>query len=176
MAQHIIVEKYNPNWKKMYEAEAKLILNILKDNCIAIYHIGSTAVENLAAKPIIDIMPVVKSLEEVDQKAELFMQIGYEYLGEFGIKNRRYLRKGGDHRTHQIHIFTQNDLENINRHLALRDYLRVHLDIAKEYGQLKSELALKYPYDIEKYCDGKDEFVKKIEKEALIWQKNSKNM
>ena len=56
--------------------------------------------EGLAAKPIIDIMAVVRSLEIVDTVAEKFSDIGYEYLGEFGIEGRRYLRKGGDERTH----------------------------------------------------------------------------
>lgn len=58
----------------------------------------------LAAKPIIDIMPVVRSLEKTDQKASEFEKEGYEYLGEFGIRGRRYLRKGQDERTHQVHI------------------------------------------------------------------------
>lgn len=105
MSQHITVIEYSPLWKNKYKEESLLIRNILADNCIAIYHIGSTSVEGLAAKPIIDIMAVVRSLEIVDTVAEKFSDIGYEYLGEFGIEGRRYLRKGGDERTHQIHIF-----------------------------------------------------------------------
>lgn len=72
--------------------EAVKIKNILGDNCIAIYHIGSTAVLNLKAKPIIDIMPIVINLDEVDKKSKYFKSIGYEYLGKFGISGRRYLR------------------------------------------------------------------------------------
>ena len=56
MSQHITVVDYNPLWPKKYEEEALLIKDILADNCVAIYHIGSTSVEGLAAKPIIDIM------------------------------------------------------------------------------------------------------------------------
>ena len=126
MAQHVTVVAYDPSWIVEYEKEAKRISGILGENVVEIYHIGSTSVPGLAAKPIIDIMPVVKSLERVDAVSEEFESIGYEYLGEFGMTGRRYLRKGGDERTHQVHIFQREDQKNIRRHLAFRDYLRVH--------------------------------------------------
>lgn len=126
MSQHITVTDYDPLWQKKYEEESLLIKGILADNCIAIYHIGSTSVPGLAAKPIIDIMVAVKSLTKVDDTADELIKIGYEYLGEFGIAGRRYLRKGGDERTHQIHIFQAEDWNNIGRHLAFRDYMRTH--------------------------------------------------
>ena len=89
MPQHIIVVEYRPEWAQEYASEERKIREILGDNCAAIYHIGSTSVPGLAAKPIIDIMPVVKSLPLVDGKAAEFEKIGYEYLGEFGIPGRR---------------------------------------------------------------------------------------
>lgn len=167
MSQHITVVDYDPIWVKIYEDESALIKAVLADNCIAIYHIGSTSVPGLAAKPVIDIMAAVRSLEKVDHDAEAFSKIGYEYLGEFGIAGRRYLRKGGDERTHQIHIFQMNDWDNIGRHLAFRNYLRTHEKERTEYAKLKTELAQKFPYDIEGYCDGKENFVRDIEKLAL---------
>ena len=167
MSQHITVIEYSPLWKNKYKEESLLIRNILADNCIAIYHIGSTSVEGLAAKPIIDIMAVVRSLEIVDTVAEKFSDIGYEYLGEFGIEGRRYLRKGGDERTHQIHIFQADDWNNIGRHLAFRDYMRTHQKEREEYAKIKIELAKKYPYDIYGYCDGKENFVREMEEIAI---------
>lgn len=167
MAQHITVTAYNPEWPSEYEKEKEKITAILKDNCVAIYHIGSTSVPGLAAKPVIDIMAVVRSLGKVDAVSEDFLTIGYEYLGEFGISGRRYLRKGGDERTHQIHIFHVDDWNNIGRHLAFRDYMRTHSKERDEYARLKKELAQSFPYDIDGYCDGKEEFVQNIEKQAL---------
>ena len=167
MSQHITVVDYNPLWVKKYEEESLHIKDILSDNCIAIYHIGSTSVEGLAAKPIIDIMVAVRSLEKVDCVAEAFSKIGYEYLGEFGIEGRRYLRKGGDERTHQIHIFQADDWNNIGRHLAFRDYMRTHEKEREKYAQIKIELAKKFPYDIDGYCDGKENFVREMEEIAL---------
>ena len=167
MSQHIVVTNYDPLWTKKFEKEALLIKNIIADNCISIYHIGSTSVPGLAAKPIIDIMVVVRSLEAIDTVAEKFSEIGYEYLGEFGITGRRYLRKGGDERTHQIHIFQADDWNNIGRHLAFRDYMRTHEKERDEYAKIKKNLAQEFPYDIDGYCDGKENFVRVMEERAL---------
>ena len=167
MPQHITVSEYDPKWPFMYSEEKEKITAILKSNCIAIYHIGSTSVEGLWAKPVIDILVAVRSLEETDAASESFSEIGYEYLGEFGIPGRRYLRKGGDARTHQIHIFQADDWNNISRHLAFRDFMRSHEEERSEYAELKKSLAEKFPYDIDGYCEGKDGFVKEMEKRAL---------
>ena len=167
MPQHITVVNYDPEWPSKYVRERDYITEILKDNCISIYHIGSTSVPGLAAKPIIDIMAVVRSLEEVDTVAEKFSEIGYKYLGEFGITGRRYLRKGGDERTHQIQIFQADDWNNIGRHLAFRNYMRTHEKERHEYAKIKKNLAQEFPYDIDGYCDGKENFVREMEDRAL---------
>lgn len=172
MAQHITVVEYKKEWRELFKQEKLLITNILQDNLVSIHHIGSTAVYGLKSKPIIDIMPVVKDISKVDIICSEFKKIGYEYLGEYGIPYRRYLRKGGDKRTHQIHIFEQSNKKDIIRHIAVRDYLRINNEIANVYGELKESLAKKFPYDIDKYCDGKDVFMKKLEITALKW-KNS---
>lgn len=169
MAQHVTVIEYDPAWPLEFEREASRIRGALGENCLEVYHIGSTAVPGLAAKPIIDIMPVVYRLEAVDALSAGFEALGYEYLGEFGIPGRRYMRRGGDERTHQVHVFSVLDTANITRHLAFRDYLRAHPDVCAEYAALKRALAGKYPFDIGAYCDGKEKFVKKHEAAALAW-------
>lgn len=140
--QHITVVPYDPAWSGLYEAEAQAIAGVLGQRLTAIHHIGSTAVPGLAAKPVIDIMPVVRAVTETDECRADFEALGYEYLGEFGIPGRRYLRKGGDERTHQMHIFASDDVHAIARHLAVRDYLRAHPARAAAYGALKLELAV----------------------------------
>ena len=174
MPQHITVVDYDPDWPRQFQAEAARIRAVLGGNCTAIYHIGSTAVPGLAAKPILDIMPVVEDLEAVDRAAPAFEAMGYGYLGEFGIPGRRYLRKGGDERTHQLHIFARTDRANITRHLAVRDYLRAHPEEAAAYGRLKMELARRYPEDLESYCLGKEDVVQKLEGQALLWYGSGK--
>ena len=168
MPQHITVLNYDPEWPLKYERERKAIAEILDGNGISIYHIGSTSVPGLVAKPIIDMMAVVRSLEKVDDARGKFSELGYECLGEFGIAGRRYFRKGGDERTHQIHIFQADDWNNIERHLAFRDYMRTHEKERTEYAKIKTALAQRFPYDIDGYCDGKDAFVREMEKRALL--------
>lgn len=153
----------------MFRSEAAQITDIMGDNLLQIFHIGSTSVPGLAAKPIIDILPVVRSLELVDACTAAFEAIGYEAMGELGISGRRYLRKGGDNRTHQIHAFRYDNSSDILRHLAFRDYLRCHPDVSADYGALKSRLAAQHPADIESYGDGKEAFVRQVERDALQW-------
>ncbi|WP_317955866.1 GrpB family protein [Paenibacillus chitinolyticus] len=166
---NIIVVEYDPNWKNEYLKEEQAIKAILQDELVNSFHIGSTSVPHLKAKPIIDILLVVNDIAGLDAFSAQFENLGYEVMGELGIKGRRYFRKGGDDRTHQIHAFQYDHIQEIERHLSFRDYLRQNPKMCKEYGDLKSELADKHPTDIESYGDGKDEFVKKVEKEALKW-------
>ena len=166
----IEVVDYRPEWEKMFKKEEKRIRNILGKNCIAVYHIGSTAVKGLPAKPIIDIMPVAKDISLVDALDPEFQTLGYDCRGEFGIPGRRFYTKGGDNRTHHIHIFEKSSEAAIKRHLAVRDYLRSHPDTAREYAELKKKLAARYPHDNDGYCDGKDAYMKELEQKALKWQ------
>ena len=92
----VIVVPYCEEWPELYQTEAEEIRGILGENLVDIYHIGSTSVPGLAAKPIIDIMPVVRHIALVDTCNAAFEVLGYECMGEFGIPGRRYFRKGGD--------------------------------------------------------------------------------
>ncbi|ABN57926.1 MULTISPECIES: GrpB family protein [Methanoculleus] len=166
---HVRVVDYDPVWPDLFRTEARRIEDILKENLVQIFHIGSTSVPGLRAKPIIDIMPVVLDIERVDERSGQFEAIGYEAMGELGIPGRRYFRKGGENRTHQIHAFQYDNVQNITRHLAFRDYLRSHSDVGCAYAALKSEPAVRYPGDREGYCNGKDGFVKCVERDALRW-------
>jgi len=146
----------------MFEAEAKLIKQALGDNCVTIHHIGSTSVPGLSAKPIIDMLPVVRDILEVDRATKAMERLGYEAKGEYGIAFRRYFQKGKDVRTHNVHVYEEGDPE-IDRYLRFRDWMRSHEDDAKSYAKLKLELAMKFPQDILQYCFGKDAFVASID-------------
>ena len=142
---------------------------MLADNAVAVFHIGSTSVPGLRAKPIIDILPVVRDIGRVDVCRARFETIGYTAMGEYGIPGRRFFYKGGDSRTHHIHAFQYDTAYDIARHVAFRDYLRIHADVREEYGACKAALARRFPEDIEAYCDGKDALVKRMERDALQW-------
>ena len=164
----VVVTDYNPLWPRMFEDEAAQLREVFGEELSAVHHIGSTSVPGLKAKPIIDIMPVVRNIAAVDKFNDKMIALGYEPMGEFGIAGRRYFRKGGDNRTHHVHVFQLGSLD-AERHLALRDFLRQHPETARRYGELKQALAQKFPNDIEAYMDGKDAFVKDLEQKALDW-------
>lgn len=167
---HIKVVDYHPHWCSDYQKEEQSIRTILQGEWVNSFHIGSTSVPGLQAKPIIDILLVVKDINKLDSFSSQFQGIGYEVMGEFGIIGRRYFRKGGNHRTHQIHAFQYSNIEEIERHLAFRDYLREHPEVCIQYGALKSKLAEQYPHDIGGYVEGKGDFVKRVEQDAIKWR------
>ena len=158
----IEVVEYNPSWPELFEVESKWIKQALGGNCVEIYHIGSTSVPGLSAKPIIDMLPVVRDIREVDKATEAMESLGYEAKGEYGIAFRRYFQKGKNIRTHNVHVYQEGDSE-ISRYLKFRDWMRSHTSDAENYGKLKLELAKKFPHDILQYCNGKDAFVASID-------------
>ena len=93
-------------------------------------------------------------------------------MGEFGILGRRYFRKGKEKRTHQIHAFEKQSHAAI-RHIAFKEYLKHFPLVAKEYGLLKMLVAKECQGDMQKYCDGKDSFIKEHEAKAVSWFKRA---
>ncbi|MFW9849955.1 MAG: GrpB family protein [Candidatus Thorarchaeota archaeon] len=166
----IEVVPYSEEWPVLFETDAAIIREILGDEVVEIHHIGSTSIPGLVAKPIIDILPVVKDIRRVDKYNQQFIDVGYEPRGEFGLPGRRYFAKGGENRTHHLHIYQVGNSE-IDRHLAFRDYMITHPEEAEAYAELKQSLAKQFPYDTPAYCDGKDEFIKERERRALEWIK-----
>jgi len=87
------VVPHNPRWRNAFEAEAKHIGAALGENVVAIHHIGSTAIPDIYAKPVIDLLVEVENITEVDERSSAMEALGYEAMGEFGIPGRRYFRK-----------------------------------------------------------------------------------
>jgi GrpB-like predicted nucleotidyltransferase (UPF0157 family) len=173
MIRKVEVVPYNTNWHSLFKEESKQVAVVLGKNMVAVYHIGSTAIRAIHAKPIIDILVAVEDLAKVDEQNASMQRLGYEGMGEFGILNRRFFRKDNEVgiRTHHIHIFSVGS-DQIERHLAFRDYMRSHSEDAQRYSELKQKLAKQYPDDIEKYMDGKAEFIQEIDRKAVAWRKH----
>ena len=164
----IRVVKHDPAWAASFDAEAGRIAEAIGDVMVRVHHIGSTAIPQTSAKPVIDILLEVASLDALDRKVARLEALGYEAMGEFGIPDRRYFRlaDGSGVRTHQVHAF-EADAADVVRHLAFRDYMRAHPAAAAEYGALKQRLAEAPPNDMAAYNDGKHAFVKEHERRAL---------
>jgi GrpB-like predicted nucleotidyltransferase (UPF0157 family) len=162
------VVPFSKQWATAFRNEADNIKAIFREECVEIHHIGSTSIPGMHAKPIIDIMIEVQDIEKVDRFNAKMAKLGYEAMGEHGIAKRRFFRKGGDERTHHVHVF-QTGSEHIERHLAFKEYMVAHPNKAKEYSKLKQTLAQQFPFAIESYIEGKAPFIKKAEQEALAW-------
>ena len=173
MERVVEVVPHSSKWQEAFNVESHQIMNALGDNVVAVHHIGSTAIPGIHAKPIIDLLTAVKDILKVDDQDLAMTSLGYEVMGEFGIPGRRYFRKhnAAGIRTHHVHTFAAAS-DQVERHLAFRDYMIAHPEDAQKYSELKRQLAAKYPTDIEGYMDGKDGFIKEIDQKAAAWRKS----
>ena len=169
----VVVVPHDPRWGDAFEVFASELKAAFGSSLAAIHHIGSTAVAGIYAKPIIDIQVDGTSLDDLDAATPRMEAAGYEAKGEFGIPGRRYFRKNAEDGTRLCHVHAfEAGSPGAVRHLAFRDYLRAHPDIAQTYSNLKRELAVRHPDDMEAYMDGKDAFVKETERRAVeAWEK-----
>lgn len=165
------VVPHDPRWRDSFEAEAKHIAAALGENVVAIHHIGSTSIPDIHAKPIVDVLVEVRDVAELDGRSAAMESLGYQVMGEYGIPGRRYFRKDDRDgvRTHHVHAFAAGSAE-ATRHLAFRDYLIAHPADARRYGELKRQLAKEHPQSMDAYMDGKDGFIKEMERRAARWR------
>lgn len=167
----VVVAPHDPSFAQRAIEDGDAIRRALGDDVLVVHHIGSTAVP-IPAKPILDLMPIVRDVAALDRpEAIAAMQaLGYEAHGEYGIAGRRFFTRVDENetRTHNVHCFAEGAPE-MPRHLAFRDYLRAHPEEAQAYGALKEKLAAAHPTDIVAYMDGKDALIKELERRALSW-------
>jgi GrpB-like predicted nucleotidyltransferase (UPF0157 family) len=165
------VVPHDPRWRDAFEAEAGRVAEALGENVSAVHHIGSTAIPGIYAKPVVDLLVEVGDVAEVDGRSSVMESIGYEVMGEYGIPGRRYFRKDDREgvRTHHVHAFEAGSAEVV-RHLSFRDYLLAHPADAQRYGELKRRLAEEHPQSFDEYMDGKDGFIKEIDRRAAQWR------
>jgi len=175
MSRKIEVVPYDPSWVRKYETEAEKLIKLFGYHLMEIHHIGSTAIPDMAAKPTIDILGVVKDIEAVDEMDQAMQEIGYQPKGENGIPGRRYFQKiVGEVHVFHVHTFEDGHPE-IHRLLNFRDYLRAHPDAASEYQALKVYLAAKFTFEPDKYTEGKNALIQQIDQRAIDWRASERN-
>ncbi len=169
--EHVLLVPHSPQWAQLFAEEERRIRAALLDVVVDVQHMGSTSVPDICAKPIVDILLSARSIEELDTCDDAMRALGYEVMGEFGIRGRRYYRKDNadGNRTHHVHAFASHSPE-IARHLNFCDFLRTHRQYALEYEAVKLRLATLYPHDREQYTEGKTECIQGIEAKAARWK------
>jgi GrpB-like predicted nucleotidyltransferase (UPF0157 family) len=161
------VVPYSTAWPALYAAEAARLASVLESAGVAVRleHTGSTSIPGLGAKPIVDILAGLE--REDDRGAAIIALRGAEYVhrGEQEIPGRDFFRRGNPRQYH-VHL-TRVGSAFWRDHLAFRDWLRAHPDVAAAYMALKTQLAERYPADREAYIRGKTSFVERVLEVAL---------
>ena len=161
--RNLRVAPYRSRWKALFEQEKERVAGQLREEALQIEHIGSTSIPGLAAKPIIDIMVAVGSLSQASELVPRLEALGYEYKPHDTIPGRLFFAKERmpAYRTHHLSLAERDSLLWLD-HLAFRDYLREHEQIALEYVALKKHLADEYARTNVLDRDGKTAFVQRV--------------
>lgn len=148
-------------WPSMFQAERQRLETVLPGAFVEVQHFGSTAVPGLPAKPIIDLLAGVRSLEEADALVEAVCAAGYTTSHEFNatLGDRRwFMRAAQGRRTHHLHVVVHGGAVWQAR-LAFRDALLRDADLAARYASHKWRLAEQHRQDREAYTDAKSAFI-----------------
>jgi len=174
MSQSIVIVDYYFRWPLIYKEEKQRILTVVGHKVIGIEHIDSTAVVNLGAKPIIDIMAGVSSSHVADELLPLLREIGYtDVIQQSGHPEWYHCLKKV---IHGKETWLQNFHPHLvkfrsktwERHLLFRDFLRKHPETVQKYYEIKRMLSTKYGVDRESYTNAKTEFIASVVNQARL--------
>jgi GrpB-like predicted nucleotidyltransferase (UPF0157 family) len=160
----IVLLPYDPRWPTAFEEERARLTARWPGSFIDLQHIGSTAVPGLAAKPIIDLLAGVASMEVARGLAEPLTQFGYTTSPAFNatlVDRLWFMRAAAGRRTHHLHVVVHSS-PTWHAHLAFRDALRSEPALAARYAALKVDLAERWRDDREAYTDAKNHFVREV--------------
>jgi len=156
-------------WASAVVAEAGRLAVALGEQLLAVHHVGSTAIPGIVAKPTLDIVPVVRSLDGLDAARLDVEALGYRWWGEYGLAGRRFCTLDdpvtAKRRVH-LHCY-QVGAAAIGRHLAFRDYLVAHPELAAQYEALKRRCFDQHHASSHDYSTCKGDWIKRVEAEAL---------
>ena len=166
---------YDPNWNERFEEGSSKLKNILKDHLIRVHHIGSTSIPYLCAKPIIDMIPEIRSFEDQEVWIKLLQENGYKYNDKYNdlmpyrrlftrYVNNDYSDKVLEH----IHIVEQGH-RFVERHLLFRDFLKTSESDRIAYCVLKKEIVAS-GIARKDYNEMKTEFIKSVDRKAYLWK------
>jgi GrpB-like predicted nucleotidyltransferase (UPF0157 family) len=169
----VAVVAYDPGWPALFEEEKGFLLQTFPPDLVGrIEHFGSTAVPGLWAKPIVDMLIEVSSLERTKAGiVPVLERLGYDYFwrathGEDGPPFYAWFIKRNDkgERTHHLHM-VEAHFEHWDR-LYFRDYLIEHPGDAEHYGELKRRLSTLYSAERIAYTNAKTDFIEGLTRHA----------
>jgi GrpB-like predicted nucleotidyltransferase (UPF0157 family) len=150
---------YDSAWPGRFEEERAALLAAISNWVVGgIHHVGSTSVLGLESKPVIDILVGVRDLTGSRACFGRLGELGYLYAPYRSGEMHWFCKPHPSRRTHHLHLVPA-DSPRFRDELVFRDYLRIHRDVAGEYGALKRRLAGKFQHDRDAYTDAKSEFI-----------------
>lgn len=158
-ADQLVICDYDPAWADQFDDLSSKIATALQSIAIRIEHVGSTAVQGLAAKPIIDLDVVLPSSVELPKAIHLLAALGYVHEGDLGVNEREAFRSPLSGARHHVYVLIEGAAE-LRRHIAFRDELRANADLRDEYARLKRSLATQHSGDRDAYTKGKSAFIR----------------
>ncbi len=165
-----LVTPHDSSWKDRFEDEVPALRDALGPNALAVHHVGSTAIPDILAKPVIDVLVEVADISVVDRRSDAMVNIAYEPRGEYGIAGRRYFRRGPDHKRPGFHVHAYAaSSDDVRRLLAFRDYLLAHRVEAERYSALKQHILADDSVDKARYQSLKAGFVEDTVTAAERW-------
>lgn len=161
-------------WAEQAAHEADRWQLALGSALLRVHHIGSTAIPQIIAKPILDLIPEFVSLAALDASRAAIESLGYAWWGEYGLPERRFCTlsdlQTARRRIH-AHCYASGSPE-IERHLAFRDYLRAYPEIAQAYAAEKHRCGSLHPLDSAAYSTAKHAWIQPVQATALGWFRN----
>ena len=154
----VLVVPYNPQWKKWFNELREPIWNNIRDLVVEIVHVGSTSIKGMCAKPVIDMDIVVDDWTKFPEVVKRLNTLGYEYVGNLGIKEREAFRSVKDSKyPHNLYVCHKDSVAYRN-HILLRKHLLENRDAFTRYVDLKLRLANNAD-DVDEYCRLKTDLI-----------------
>lgn len=164
------LSRYTSRWRSRFRSEQRRLHRYTEGSTYFLEHIGSTAIQGLDAKPIIDITMMIPSLRRLTLWIKRLKAAGYTYKGEYGLPGRHFFTRGNPV-THHLHLVAKGS-DHWTRWILFRDYLRAHPDEAQKYNKLKKALARKYRHNRDAYTQAKTPLINALLVKASRDQEN----
>lgn len=151
---------HTPHWHQLYQEEASLLRQTIGEYLVDIQHVGSTCIPNIKAKPIIDLLGGVISLEQGLLLVKPLGAIEYSYLGDKIVRGHHIFGKGIN-RSYLFHVVEYQSAAWTDM-ITFRDILIRNPQIALSYEALKEKLCVEYANDRTRYGDAKTSFIDRV--------------
>lgn len=164
--------EYNPQWKNQFLVVRDFLKSVFGEKALEIEHVGSTSIEGMKAKPLIDVLILVDKIEPFEGEKKLMIEAGYEWGENYIAPDTLIFYKLGPdgEKLENIHVCQKGSPKAI-QFIVMRNYLRAHPDRAKAYSDLKEKNVALYPDDYPAYRSAKKGLLDELEIEAYKWSK-----